>query len=31
VTEDNLKVGYILKADADATIAKAEKSEVGKR
>jgi len=31
VTEDNLKVGYILKADADATIAEAEKSEVGKR
>jgi hypothetical protein len=29
VTEDNLKAGYILKADADATIAEAEKSEIG--
>jgi hypothetical protein len=31
VTEDNLKAGYILKADADATIAEAEKAEVGKK
>jgi hypothetical protein len=31
VTDDNLKAGYILKADADATIAAAEKSEVGKK
>jgi hypothetical protein len=30
-TEKNLKAGYILKADADATIAAAEKSEIGKR
>ena len=29
VTEDNLKAGYILKADADATIAEAEKSAIG--
>jgi hypothetical protein len=31
VTEDNLKAGYILKADADATIAEAERSEFGAR
>lgn len=31
VTEENVKAGYILKADADATIAAAEKSEVGKK
>ena len=31
VTEENLKAGYILKADADATIAAAEKSEVGRK
>jgi len=31
VTEKNLKAGYILKYDADATIAEAEKSEIGKR
>jgi len=31
VTEDNLKAGYILKADADATIAAAEASAIGKR
>jgi hypothetical protein len=31
VTEENLKAGYILKAEADATIADAEKAEVGKR
>jgi hypothetical protein len=30
VTEDNLKAGYILKADADATIAAAEKADIGK-
>lgn len=30
VTDDNLKAGYILKADADATIGEAERSEVGK-
>jgi hypothetical protein len=29
VTERNLKAGYILKADADATIAEAEKSSIG--
>ena len=29
VTEDNLKAGYILKADADETIAAAEKAEIG--
>jgi alpha/beta hydrolase family protein len=29
VTEDNLKSGYILKADVDATIAAAEKAEIG--
>ena len=31
VTEDNLKAGYILKADADATIAEAEKSSIGNK
>jgi len=31
VTEDNLKGGYILTADADATIADAEKADVGKK
>jgi hypothetical protein len=31
VTEKNLKSGYILQVDADATIAAAEKSDVGKR
>jgi hypothetical protein len=31
VTEKNLKAGYILKPDADATIAAAEKSEIGKK
>ncbi len=31
VTEKNLKSGYILKVDADATIAAAEKSDIGKR
>jgi hypothetical protein len=31
VTEENLKAGYILKVDADATIAAAEKSSVGSR
>lgn len=31
VTEDNLKAGFILKADADATIAEAEKSTVGSK
>ena len=31
VTEENVKAGYILKADADATIAAAEKSDVGKK
>ena len=30
-TEKNLKVGYILKADADATIVAAEKSDISKR
>jgi hypothetical protein len=30
VTEQNLKAGYILKFDADATIAEAEKSSVGR-
>ena len=30
-TDKNLKAGYILKADADATIAQAEKSAIGKR
>ena len=31
VTEKNLKAGYILQPDADATIVAAEKSEIGKR
>jgi len=31
VTEKNLKAGYILKADADATIAAAEKSDIGRK
>jgi alpha/beta hydrolase family protein len=31
VTEENLKAGYILEADADATIVEAERSTVGKR
>lgn len=31
VTGENLKAGFILKADADATIAAAEKSEIGKK
>lgn len=31
VTENNLKVGYILKADADATIAEARVAEIGVR
>ncbi|MBZ5610371.1 MAG: hypothetical protein LAP38_19080 [Acidobacteriia bacterium] len=31
VTEKNLKAGYILKPDAEATIQAAEKSEIGKR
>lgn len=31
VTEKNLKAGYILKFDADATIAEAEKASIGKR
>jgi hypothetical protein len=31
VTEKNLKAGYILKEDADATIAEAERSSIGKR
>ncbi len=31
VTEKNLKAGYILKADADATIAEANKSSIGKK
>jgi hypothetical protein len=31
VTDDNLKAGYVLKADADATIAEAERSPVGKQ
>ncbi len=30
VTEKNLKAGYILKADADATIAAAERSDIGR-
>jgi hypothetical protein len=30
-TEKNLKAGYILKADADATIADAEKSDIGRK
>jgi hypothetical protein len=30
-TESNLKTGYILKADADATIAAAQKSDIGRR
>jgi hypothetical protein len=29
VTEKNLKAGYILKEDADATIAEAERSSIG--
>jgi hypothetical protein len=31
VTQKNVKAGYLLKADADATIADAEKSNIGKR
>jgi hypothetical protein len=31
VTEKNLKAGYILKPDAEATIAAAEKSDIGGR
>jgi len=31
VTEENVKAGYVLKADADATIAAAEKSDVGRK
>ena len=31
VTQKNLKAGYILEADAEATIAAAEKSDIGKR
>lgn len=31
VTEKNLQAGYILKADADATIAEAQRSSIGKR
>ncbi len=31
VTEKNLKWGYILKADADATLAEAKRSTVGRR
>jgi hypothetical protein len=31
ITEKNLKSGYILKPDADATIAAAERSDIGKR
>jgi hypothetical protein len=31
ITEENVKAGYIIKADADATIAAAEKSDVGKK
>jgi hypothetical protein len=31
VTEDNLQAGFILKADADATIAAAEKADIGKK
>jgi hypothetical protein len=31
VTEKNLKAGYILKPDAEATIKAAERSEIGKR
>jgi hypothetical protein len=31
VTEKNLKAGYILKADAEATIAAAERFPIGKR
>jgi hypothetical protein len=30
VTEENLKAGYILKADADATVAEAERSAIGR-
>jgi hypothetical protein len=30
-TEKNLKAGYILKPDAEATIAAAERSDIGKR
>ena len=30
VTEKNLKAGYIVKADAEATIAEAERSNIGK-
>ena len=30
VTEKNLKAGYILKIDADATIAEAERSTIGR-
>jgi hypothetical protein len=31
ITEKNLKAGYILKVDADATIAEAEKANIGRR
>ena len=31
VTEKNLKWGYILKADADATLTEAKSSRIGKR
>jgi hypothetical protein len=31
VTKKNLKAGYILKADADATIAEAQRASIGKR
>jgi hypothetical protein len=31
VTEKNLKAGYLLKSDADATIAEANKSSIGKK
>lgn len=31
VTERNLKAGYVVKADADATIAEARRSNIGKR
>ena len=30
-TEKNVKAGYILKTDAEATVAAAEKSDIGKR
>ena len=31
VTEKNLKAGYILRPEAEATIAAAERSDIGKR